>query len=90
MIRRAFTHSPPQRNIHEIVKLEDLNTSSKMWFTQVVQNTRSDPDLGKPVGSYVDARDVALANVLAVEKEAAGGERILVSAGRSSQHCAPG
>jgi len=66
--------------IHEIGKLEDLNTSSELWYTQVIKNASSGSDLSKSIGSYADVRDVALANVLAVEKEAAGGERILVSA----------
>ncbi|KAF9791249.1 NAD(P)-binding protein [Thelephora terrestris] len=66
--------------IHEIGKLEDLNTSSELLYKQAVKNTSSSPDLGKSIASYVDVRDVALANVLALEKEAAGGERILVSA----------
>ncbi|KAF9647543.1 NAD(P)-binding protein [Thelephora ganbajun] len=66
--------------LHEVDKLENLNTSSQLWYEQVVKNTSNSPDLGKSVGSYVDVRDVALANVLAVEKEAAGGERILVPA----------
>lgn len=65
--------------IHEIKSLADLNTSSEMWYENVVKNTSNDPDLGKSVGCYVDVRDVALANVLALEKEAAGGERILAS-----------
>jgi len=65
--------------IHEIGKLEDLNTSSELWFTRVIKNIGSGPKLGESVGSYVDVRDVALANVLAVEKGAAGGKRILVS-----------
>ena len=32
--------------------------------------------------SWVDVRDVALAHVLSLEKAAAGGERIIVSAGK--------
>lgn len=83
---RVFTYFPLQPIIHEIEKIEELNTSSKLWFDQVIKNTRSDPDLSKPVGSYADVRDVALANVLAVKEEAAGGHRILVATGKSSRH----
>ena len=89
MIPRAFTYPPPQPTIHEIGKLENLDTSSQMWFSQVIKNTESDPDLTKPVGSYVGVRDVALANVLAVEKDEAGGERILLSTGRPSRNRTP-
>lgn len=66
--------------MHEIEKLEDLNTSSALWYKSIVKDNGGGPELGKSIGSYVDVRDVALANVLAIEKEAAGGERILASA----------
>lgn len=90
MIPRALTYSNLQPTIHEIGRLEDLNTSSELWFNQVVKNTGSDPNLGKSVGSYVDVRDVASANVLALEKGEAGGQRILVSTGGSSRPQVPG
>lgn len=77
---RPSTHFPLQPTIHEVEKLEDLNTSSGLWHKSVIKNSEGGPELGKSTGSYVDVRDVALANVLAVEKEAAGGERILASA----------
>ena len=32
-------------------------------------------------GEWVDVRDIALAHVLAIEKEAAGGKRVIISAG---------
>ena len=32
-------------------------------------------------GEWVDVRDIALAHALAIQKEAAGGERIIVSGG---------
>jgi nucleoside-diphosphate-sugar epimerase len=86
VIPLIFTYFPPQPTIHEIEKLERLNTSSQLWYEQVIKNTSGSPDLAKSVGSYVDVRDVALANVLATEKEAAGGERILVPTGRSNYH----
>lgn len=76
-----FTYVPPQPTIHEIRKIEELNTSSELWYREVVKNTSSGPDLGRSMGSYIDVRDVALANVLAMEKEAAGGQRILACAG---------
>lgn len=86
LVPPIFTYFPLQPTIHEVGKLEDLNTSSEFWFSHVIKNTRDGPDLSKPVGSYVDARDVALANVLAVETETAGDERILVSTCRPSSH----
>lgn len=89
MIPCACTYSHSQPIIHEIAKLDDLNTSSELWYTHVIKSTGSDPDLSKSAGSYVDVRDVALANVLAAENEAAGGQRILVSTGRQRHHRAP-
>ena len=83
---RIIINSSPQPVVHEIKKLADLNTSSEMWYKNVVKNTSNGSDLGKSVGCYVDVRDVALANVLALEKDAAGGERILASAGKSSRN----
>lgn len=83
---QVIIHSSPQPTVHEIKKLADLNTSSEMWYKNVAENTSGDPDLGKSVGCYIDVRDVALANVLALEKEAAGGERILASAGESNRN----
>jgi len=82
-------HLLPQPTLHDVDKLEDLNTSSLLWYDQVAKNTSSSPDLGQSVGSYVDVRDVALANLLAVEKEAAGGERILVPTGKLNHHQVP-
>ena len=35
-------------------------------------------------GCWIDVRDVSEAHVLALEKEAAGGERIIISGGKSS------
>ena len=32
-------------------------------------------------GSWIDVRDVALAHILAAQKQEAGGERIIISAG---------
>ena len=35
----------------------------------------------RPGSGWIDVRDVALAHVLAMEKDAAGGQRIILSAG---------
>ena len=69
-------------------KLEDLNTSSLLWYNRVAKATGSSPDLERSVGSFVGVRD-ALANVLALENEAAGGERILVPTGESTHRRGP-
>ncbi|PBK86378.1 NAD(P)-binding protein [Armillaria gallica] len=59
--------------IHDMPSLNALNASSKMWYDTVVQE-----DLGH---SWVDVHDLAKAHVQALEVEAAGGERIIISAG---------
>ncbi|KAG6855973.1 hypothetical protein H0H87_008871 [Tephrocybe sp. NHM501043] len=52
-----------------------------LWYDAVLGEGQSE-DLLKVQGSaYVDVRDVAEAHTLALEKEAAGGERIIIAAG---------
>jgi nucleoside-diphosphate-sugar epimerase len=68
--------------LQEISKPEDLNTSSKMfWETTLPTANHSTEYLTEPRGGWIDVRDIALAHVLALEKESAGGERFIISAG---------
>ncbi|KAJ3506176.1 hypothetical protein NMY22_g17338 [Coprinellus aureogranulatus] len=70
--------------IHEIPsnKPENLNTSLKAWYDFVVSNASPKTrDQLAFSNSWVDVRDLADAHVLALEKEAAGGERIIVTQG---------
>ncbi|TRM58151.1 hypothetical protein BD626DRAFT_512334 [Schizophyllum amplum] len=70
--------------IHEVTTPSALNFSAIAWYTCVAT-----PDMGgKPKEfilarrlCWVDVRDVAEAHVRALEKEAAGGKRIIASAG---------
>lgn len=58
------------------------------WYTTVVKEDmggKSEDALAKETDSWIDVRDLALAHVLALEKEAAGGERIIISAGTDIQ-----
>jgi nucleoside-diphosphate-sugar epimerase len=58
-----------------------LNTSVKSWWDNVVSDKPKTKETLAFASSWVDVRDLADAHVLALEKEAAGGERIIVSAG---------
>ncbi|CAK5279249.1 unnamed protein product, partial [Mycena citricolor] len=62
--------------IHAVSTPAELNTSSRMMYQGLTQ-------AGATVGggSWVDVRDLALAHVRAIQKEEAGGERIIVCEG---------
>jgi nucleoside-diphosphate-sugar epimerase len=66
--------------IHEVRDAASLNTSSAEWYNAVVSGTVSGEALTKG-SSWIDVRDLGLAHVKAIQKEEAGGERIIVSAG---------
>ncbi|KAF8999637.1 hypothetical protein BDQ17DRAFT_1360724 [Cyathus striatus] len=72
--------NPPFPAIHEIPKPEALNTSLKAWYEIVVKNVPGTKASLEGGSAWIDVRDVAEAHVRALEKEAAGGERIIVSA----------
>ncbi|KAJ6595873.1 D-lactaldehyde dehydrogenase [Mycena vulgaris] len=69
--------------LHEVGSAEALNQSALDWYHAVLTPKSfgmSDEQLAsEPPASYADVRDVASAHVLALEKEAAGGKRFLVS-----------
>ncbi|KAK0229941.1 hypothetical protein EDD85DRAFT_125874 [Armillaria nabsnona] len=71
--------------IHYVPTLNALNASSKMWYDTVVQEDlgglSTNALLTQPGHGWVDVRDLAEAHVRALEVEAAGRERIIVSAG---------
>jgi nucleoside-diphosphate-sugar epimerase len=63
--------------VHNLTSLDTLNTSNQR-IRDLVSGTPETPC--PPTGNYlfVDVRDLGLAHVLAVEKEAAGGKRFFV------------
>ncbi|KAK0460564.1 D-lactaldehyde dehydrogenase [Desarmillaria tabescens] len=71
--------------IHDVPTLNSLNATAKVWYDSVVQENMGglSPDaiLTLPGHGWVDVRDLAEAHVRALEVEAAGGQRIIVSAG---------
>jgi nucleoside-diphosphate-sugar epimerase len=67
--------------LQEVPQPSELNTSSKMLYDCFQPSSSlTAEELVSPQGSYADVRDVALAHVLSLEKEAAGGQRIIISA----------
>ncbi|KAJ6595879.1 hypothetical protein DFH09DRAFT_1135874 [Mycena vulgaris] len=69
--------------LHEVSSAKSLNQSTLDWYRAVLSPNSSGMSnealAREPPASYVDVRDVAEAHVLALEKDAAGGERFVVS-----------
>ncbi|KAI0746584.1 NAD(P)-binding protein [Daedaleopsis nitida] len=67
--------------LHEVDKPENLNESARDWYETVVKGTKDDETLATWGSCWVDVRDLALAHTLAISKQEASGERIIISAG---------
>ncbi|EIN05348.1 D-lactaldehyde dehydrogenase [Punctularia strigosozonata HHB-11173 SS5] len=67
--------------IHEVSSPDALNTSVLDWYNTVVKGTKDAETLATLGNAWVDVRDLAEAHRLAIEKEAAGGERFIVTPG---------
>ncbi|EIW85968.1 D-lactaldehyde dehydrogenase [Coniophora puteana RWD-64-598 SS2] len=68
--------------IHEVTVPSALNTSAQVWCNNIAHPTSSGAtnEFLATVGQeWIDVRDLAEAHALALEKEAAGDERIIVS-----------
>lgn len=57
------------------------NLSLKTWIDMVVGTDPRSKEVLASSNFWIDVRDLADAHVLALEKEAAGGERIIVAEG---------
>ncbi|KIK57462.1 hypothetical protein GYMLUDRAFT_46356 [Collybiopsis luxurians FD-317 M1] len=79
VLNPPWIFGPP---LHEVNSLEDLNSSNMYWHKAVAEGEffGQDPE-AEPAHGWVDVRDIAEAHVRALEVEAAGGERMIVSAG---------
>lgn len=68
---------------YRVTSLDAVNTSNQ-FLAEVLQGKHKDglPPTGMPV--WVDVRDVALAHVLAMERDEAAGKRFLLAAGHCS------
>ncbi|CAL1709339.1 unnamed protein product [Somion occarium] len=67
--------------LHAVDSPESLNTSVKDWYTFVLKGKGDPQAVATFASAWVDVRDLAEAHVLAIKKEVAGGNRIIVSAG---------
>ncbi|EJT96899.1 D-lactaldehyde dehydrogenase [Dacryopinax primogenitus] len=67
--------------LQEVAGKDSLNASVQILYDAVLTPMTGEV-LYQFMGSWVDVRDVALAHALALQKEEAGGERIIVSAGQ--------
>ena len=70
-----------QPGIHQITSPSSLNTSLQIWYEKVVADSPKTKEALSESNSWVDVRDTALGHVLALEKDAAGGQRIITAAG---------
>ncbi|KAF8148651.1 hypothetical protein B0H34DRAFT_668463 [Crassisporium funariophilum] len=71
--------NPPHPTLQDLKTPKDLNSSLAKWYTMVADKKTA----AELAATYacVDVRDLADAHVLALRKEEAGGERIIVNAG---------
>ncbi|PCH42483.1 NAD(P)-binding protein [Wolfiporia cocos MD-104 SS10] len=67
--------------IHEVGAPEALNESMHDWFHTVFKGSKTATQLSSVGSSWIDVRDLAEAHTLALKREEAGGERIIVSEG---------
>ncbi|PPQ93152.1 hypothetical protein CVT25_010776 [Psilocybe cyanescens] len=68
--------------LQDFRNLGEETLSLQRWYNFACQD--QDDDFLKTTYNYVDVRDVAAAHVEAIKKEAAGGERIIISADSST------
>ncbi|KAI0342089.1 NAD-P-binding protein [Trametopsis cervina] len=67
--------------LHEVTDPEKLNTSMLDWYKTVIKGARTNEELFTVSSSWVDVRDLAVAHVLAIQKEEAAENRFIISAG---------
>ncbi|CAL1708191.1 unnamed protein product [Somion occarium] len=67
--------------LHEIKDPSVLNVPNNMFYDDVIQGKADNETLANFGYQWVDVRDLALAHVLSLENEEAGGKRLLISAG---------
>ncbi|CAA7269668.1 unnamed protein product [Cyclocybe aegerita] len=78
VINPSFVFGPP---IHDVGSPKSLNSSLQTWYDLVVSESPKTKEMLSQSASWVDVRDTAFVHVLALKKEAAGGERILLTSG---------
>ena len=61
--------------------LSSLGFAMGMWYKMIVADSPKTKEILSGSNSWVDVRDTALGHVLALEKDAAGGQRIITANG---------
>ncbi|KAE9391267.1 D-lactaldehyde dehydrogenase [Gymnopus androsaceus JB14] len=67
--------------IHDVTDIKNLNTSTGDWYNSVVRADMGGKSINEITGfgnGWIDVRDVGLAHVLVLQKERAGGERLII------------
>ncbi|KAH9487447.1 Putative uncharacterized oxidoreductase [Psilocybe cubensis] len=72
--------NPPLEPLQRVDTPENLNSSLEMWWKHIA--LEQPDDVLKGTYGYIDVRDVAAAHVVSLQKDAAGGERIIVANGK--------
>ncbi|THG93230.1 hypothetical protein EW026_g7951, partial [Hermanssonia centrifuga] len=67
--------------LQDVAVPEKLNSSNLDWWDAVVKGKKDDAFLANMGLEWIDVRDLALAHILSLQKEAAGGNRFIVSSG---------
>jgi len=67
--------------IHHVPSPEQINTSMAEFYNTLLKGVKEESQLASLGNCWIDVRDLALAHVLAIEKEQAGGNRFIVSGG---------
>jgi len=78
VLNPPYVFGPP---LHEADAADSLNESLHDWYHTVCKSSKSNKTLSTAGSAWIDVRQIAEAHVLATQKEAAGGERIIISAG---------
>ena len=70
-----------QPPIHEITSLSSMGAALEAWHAIVVSDSPKTKEALSDSQGWVDVRDTALGHVLALERAAAGGQRLFTVAG---------
>ncbi|KZT25515.1 hypothetical protein NEOLEDRAFT_1178303 [Neolentinus lepideus HHB14362 ss-1] len=67
--------------IHHVPSLKQINASMAKFYNTLLKGVEEESQLASIRDCWIDVRDLALAHVLAIEKEQAGGNRSIISGG---------
>ena len=70
-----------QPAIHQVTSLSSLGPSLAVWYEYVVSDSPKTKEILSESNSWVDVRDTDLGHGISLEKNAAGGQRIITASG---------